>query len=71
MKHRQLKIFHNAIFDKWHDGYQKCKAQKEKIKEEILPVLGIYQDSEIGVFLKTRKMRQNNCEHKDRLFFCP
>ena len=22
----------------WHNGYQKCKAQKAKIKEELMPI---------------------------------
>ena len=37
-KQKQLKMRHNVKFDKWHDGYQKRKAQKVQIKEELLPV---------------------------------
>ena len=25
-------------FIEWYDGYQKCKAQKARIKEELLPI---------------------------------
>ena len=25
-------------FSEWYNGYKKCKAQKTKIKEELLPI---------------------------------
>ena len=43
---QQIKIWHDS--DNWHDddeliewydGYKKRKAQKEKIKEELLPII--------------------------------
>ena len=43
---QQIKIWHDS--DNWHDddeliewydGYKKHKAQKEKIKEELLPII--------------------------------
>ena len=36
---QQLKIWDdNELISKWYDGYQKCKAQKAKIKEELMPI---------------------------------
>ena len=49
MTQQQLKIWHDDDdyyydddkLNKWYDGYQKRKAQKAKIKEELFPLLGI------------------------------
>ena len=41
---QQLKIWHydddycNDELIEWHKGHQKCKAQKAKIKEDLLPI---------------------------------
>ena len=42
---QQLKLWHDETYyynnDKlieWCDGYQKCKSQKVKIEEELLPI---------------------------------
>ena len=68
---QQLKIWHDDDYYcndneliKWRNGYQKRKAQKASIKEELLPLLGTHQDGGISVFLKTRKKRQKHCGHK-------
>ena len=45
----------------WHDGYQKSKAKKAKIKKELMLLFGIHQDGTIGVFLKKRKKIRKNC----------
>ena len=34
---QQIKIWHSGL-DKWYDGYQRRKAQKAKIKDELLPI---------------------------------
>ena len=43
MTQKQIKIWHDDIFfksyeAKWYEGYQKRKAQKASIKEELLPI---------------------------------
>ena len=38
VRQRQLKIHHNDKFDKWYNGYKKRKAQKAKIKDELMPI---------------------------------
>ena len=45
MTQQQIKIWRDNDeycaddeFIKWYDGYQKRKAQKAKIKEELLPI---------------------------------
>ena len=46
MTQQQLKIWHdddncyygNDKLNKWYDGFQKRKAQKAKITEELLPI---------------------------------
>ena len=46
---------------RWYEGYQKRKAQKAKIKDELMPISCIHQDGGIGVFLRMKKKRQKNC----------
>ena len=42
MTKQQLKIVvnhcNNNWLIKWYEGYQKCKTQKAKIKDELLPI---------------------------------
>ena len=45
-------------FSEWHDGYQKGKAQKARIKKELLPISWHPSRWWIGAFLKTKKERQ-------------
>ena len=46
MSQEQVKLWHDSdnwlirwwYYNKWYDGYKKRKAQKAKIKEELLPI---------------------------------
>ena len=40
---------------------KKCKTQKAKTKEELMPIACTHQVEGIGVFLRIRKNRQKNC----------
>ena len=40
---------------RWYKGYKKCKTQKAKIKEELMPMLGIHQFIGIGACEKMKK----------------
>ena len=67
---RQVKIW-NDDDDKlteWYDGYQKRKAQKTKIEEELIFIAWHPSRWWIGVFLKTRKKRGKNFRHKYGVF---
>ena len=65
---QQVKLWHydNDFYDddeiiEWYDSYQKCKAQKAKIKEELMRIAwhpSRWQDCRSP---KTRKNRQKNC----------
>ena len=54
--HQQIKIWHdsdeycddNKIIE-WYEGYQKRKAQKASIKEELLSIAWYHQGGGIGV----------------------
>ena len=48
-------------FFEWYDRYKKCKAQKAKIKKELMPIAWYPQGSGIGVCQNSRKNRQKNC----------
>ena len=39
---------------KWHMDIKNGRLKKAKKKEELLPLLGIYQEGGIGVFLRTK-----------------
>ena len=87
---QQIKIWHdNAYYCnddsliRWYEGHLKRKAQKEKLKEELVPfawhpslwwdwcmclLLGIHHVGGIGACQKTKRGIQNNCGHKHGLF---
>ena len=73
--HQQIKIRHDN--DKYcnddelikcYKRYQKRKAQKASIKEELMPIAWHHKVGGIDVFPKTKKRRQKNCEDKQGLF---
>ena len=68
---QQIKVCFDHCGDdviKWDNGYQKLKAQKAKIKEEIILLLRTHQYGGIGVSLKMRKKNQKNCWDKQGRF---
>ena len=45
LTHQQVKIWHNDAYYcnddeliEWYNGYQKCKAQKAKLKDKVMPI---------------------------------
>ena len=38
VRKQQIGPWDDDVIIKWYDGYKKCKAQKTKIKEELLPI---------------------------------
>ena len=76
--HQQIKIRHdngdycnNDELIKWYKGYQKRKAQKASIKEELLPIAlhpSRYRDWCMSKDKKKKK--QKNCVDKYRPFLC-
>ena len=42
---------------KWDNGHQKRKAQKAKIKEELMRIAWHHQDGGAGIFLRMRKKK--------------
>ena len=67
----QIKTWHDYYYDddefiEWCEGYKKCKAQKAKLKEELMPIAwhllpGTHQNGGIGACQETRKKRLKNC----------
>ena len=69
---QQLKLWDDHCDDgviiKWHNGYQKRKAQKIQTEKEVMIIAWHHHDGGIGVFLKTRKKRQKHYGHEYGLF---
>ena len=74
--HQQIKIWHdinyrhnNAFIIDWYDNYKKRKAQKTKMKEELLPFTWHLSRCGIGVFLLMKKQKLKNYGDNYRPFF--
>ena len=75
--HQQIKIWHdinyrhnNAFIIDWYDNYKKRKAQKTKMKEELLPFTWHLSRCGIGMFLLMKKQKQKNYGDNYRPFLC-
>ena len=70
MTQEQLKLWHDDDdcdndddeLIEWYEGHQKRKAQKAKIKDELMPIAWHpLRWWDWCVFLKMRKKKQKNC----------
>ena len=75
---QQVKLWHDdddydEIMIRWYDGYKKWKAQKAKIKEELMPIIWDQSRWWDWCVSEDEKKRQKNFRHKYWLFYvcCP
>ena len=71
----QVKLWHDDASycnnDKpigWYDGHQKRKAEKAKIKEELMPITWHPSRWWVWCVPEDEKKRQKNCGHKHKPF---
>ena len=65
-----IEYYDDDELNKWHNGYKKRKAQRAKIRKELMPIAWHPSRWWDWCIPEVEKKRQKNYGHKHKTFLC-